>query len=55
MPSEGMELRVSGKIVWTHETTFEGGKTLAVGIQFEDLSPRLRGMLFVFADGSKDK
>lgn len=55
MPSEGMELRVSGKIVWTKETTFEGGKTLAVGIQFEDLSPRLRGMLFVFADGSKDK
>jgi len=26
-----------------------------VGIQFMDLSPKLRGMLFVFADGAKDK
>jgi hypothetical protein len=54
-PSEGMELKVSGKIAWTQEIIFKGRRTLAVGIQFLDLSPRLRGMLFVFADGAKDK
>jgi CRP-like cAMP-binding protein len=55
LPSEGMELKVSGKIAWTRETLFKGEKTLAVGIQFQDLSPKLRGMLFVFADDSKNK
>ena len=54
-PSEGMELKVSGKIAWTQEIIFKGEKTLAVGIQFQDLSPKLRGMLFVFADGTKDQ
>jgi CRP-like cAMP-binding protein len=54
-PSEGMELKVSGKIAWTQEILFKGEKTLAVGIQFQDLSPKLRGMLFVFADGTKDQ
>jgi CRP-like cAMP-binding protein len=54
-PSEGMELKVSGKIAWTQEILFKGERTLAVGIQFQDLSPKLRGMLFVFADGAKDK
>ena len=52
-PSEGLELKVSGKIAWTKETIMRGERTLAVGIQFQDLSPKLRGMLFVFADNSK--
>ena len=52
---EGMELKISGKIVWTQEIIFKGERTLAVGIQFRDLSPKLKGMLFVFADSSKDK
>jgi len=54
-PCEGMELKVSGKIAWSQEIIFRGEKTLAVGIQFQDLSPKLRGMLFVFADSSKEK
>jgi CRP-like cAMP-binding protein len=52
-PNEGMELKVSGKIAWTQEIIFKGKRTLAVGMQFQDLSPKLRGMLFVFADSSK--
>ena len=52
-PAEGMELKVSGKIAWTQEVVFQREKTLALGIQFQDLSPKLRGMLFVFADSSK--
>ena len=54
-PCEGLELKVSGKIVWTQETIDKGKKTLAVGIQFRDLSPKLCGMLFVFAENSKDQ
>lgn len=53
-PSEGMELKISGKIAWTRETIVRGKKTLALGIQFQDLSPKLRGMLFVFAENSKE-
>jgi hypothetical protein len=52
-PSEGLELKVSGRIAWTQEVIFKGARTLAVGIQFQGLSPKLRGMLFVFADSSK--
>ena len=51
-PTEGLELRVTGKIAWTKEVVFPMEKTLALGIQFQDLSPKLRGMLFVFADSS---
>ena len=51
-PNEGLELKISGKIAWTHEISFQGGKTLALGIQFQGLTPKLRGMLFVFADTS---
>ena len=50
--NEGLELKVSGKIIWTQEVLYEGEKTLALGVHFEDLSPKLRGMLFVFAENS---
>ena len=53
-PNEGMELKVTGKIAWTQETIDRGKKTLLVGIQFKNLSPKLRGMLFVFAENSKN-
>lgn len=52
---EGMELKVSGKIAWTKEIIFKEEKTIAIGIQFQDLSPKLRGMLFVFADNAEGK
>jgi CRP-like cAMP-binding protein len=53
-PSEGLELKVSGKIVWTQPVSFKGEETLALGIQFQDLSPKLCGMLFVFAESSRN-
>lgn len=52
-PNEGLELKISGKIAWTHEVSFRGAINLALGIQFQGLSPKLRGiMLLVFADSS---
>jgi hypothetical protein len=44
-----MELKVRGNIVWRHPIQLNGHKTLAVGIQFEDDTPKMRGMLFMFA------
>ncbi len=49
-PGETMELKVRGNIVWRHQIHFNGSKTLALGIQFEENSPKLRGMLFMFAN-----
>lgn len=51
-PNEGLELKISGRIAWTHEITFRGMNTLALGIQFQGLSPKLRGMFFIFANSS---
>jgi CRP-like cAMP-binding protein len=48
-PGDTMELKVAGNIVWHHQIHFNGDKTLAVGIQFEDDTPKMRGMLFMFA------
>jgi hypothetical protein len=48
-PGATMELKVRGNIIWNHEIQFNGKKTLAVGIQFEEDSPKMCGMLFMFA------
>jgi len=49
-PGETMELKVLGNIMWRHKIHFNGHKTLAIGIRFEEDSPKLRGMLFMFAN-----
>jgi hypothetical protein len=49
-PGDAMKLNVTGKIVWNREVAYEGEKTLALGIQFKDLTPKMSGMLVVFAD-----
>jgi hypothetical protein len=49
-PSDTMELKVLGSIAWSHKIHFNGSKTLALGIRFEENSPKLRGMLFMLAN-----
>jgi CRP-like cAMP-binding protein len=49
-PAENMHIKVLGRIAWSHAVTLNGEKTLVLGIQFEEMSPRLRGMLFMFAN-----
>jgi len=49
-PGETMELKVLGNVVWNHPIHFNGKKTLALGIRFKEDSPKLRGMLFMFAN-----
>ena len=49
-PAEKMHIKVLGRIAWSHAVILNGQKTLVIGIQFEEMSPRLRGMLFMFAN-----
>ncbi len=49
-PAEKMHIKVLGRIAWSHSVILKGKKTLVLGIQFEEMSPRLRGMLFMFAN-----
>ena len=48
-PTDAMTLKVAGKVVWTREVLFGGDKTLALGICFNELTPKMGGMLLVFA------
>jgi hypothetical protein len=50
LPSEAMTMNVRGTIVWHRDVTLKGEKTIALGIQFDEMSPQLRGMLVAFAD-----
>lgn len=47
---EALKLKVSGNIVWTQKIHVNGKQTLALGIKFDEMSPRFQGMLFAFAD-----
>lgn len=49
-PTESMKLNVAGNIVWSRKVSYEGENTLALGVQFKDMSPRMSGMLVMFAD-----
>ena len=49
-PGDSFTLNVWGKIVWNRKVSFEGQQTLAVGIQFKEMTPKMSGMLVVFAD-----
>jgi CRP-like cAMP-binding protein len=50
LPAEALTINVMGAIVWSKPIYFEGEKTVALGIRFEEMSPKLGGMLVVFAD-----
>jgi hypothetical protein len=50
MSIEALMLKVSGNIVWTKKIPVNGKQTLALGIKFDEMSPKFQGMLFAFAD-----
>ena len=43
-------LKISGKIVWSREIAHGGVKTLAHGMQFDEMSPKIRGLLFALVN-----
>ena len=54
MASEAMTIGVSGKIVWSKDVEFEGQKSVALGIQYQNMTPKLSGLMVVFADILED-
>ena len=50
---ESLSLNVKGRVAWKREVSFEGRKTLSLGISFEALSPKLKGMLISLFNGLK--
>lgn len=50
LPSQALTISVSGNIVWSDDVEYKGEKTVALGIQFDEMAPKLGGMLVVFAD-----
>jgi CRP-like cAMP-binding protein len=50
MPGEAMKISVAGKIVWSKQVYAEDEKTVALGIQYKHMTPKLSGLLVVFAD-----
>jgi hypothetical protein len=55
LPGEALTISVTAAIAWSKEIYHEGQKTVALGIEFEEMSPKLSGLLVVFADMLSDK
>jgi len=50
MPGDAMKISVAGKIVWTKQVYAEDEVTVALGIQYDKMTPNISGLLVVFAD-----
>jgi CRP-like cAMP-binding protein len=47
-PIEDLKVSIPGTIVWLSPVSHEGRKTIALGIQFDKMSPKLKGLLMMF-------
>ena len=50
LPDESISLTILGRLAWYKESDLDGEDTYAIGIQFNEMPPRLRGLLIVFAN-----
>ena len=50
LPDESISLSILGRLAWYKEADMDGEDTYAIGIQFNEMPPRLRGLLIVFAN-----
>jgi CRP-like cAMP-binding protein len=50
MPGDAMTISVAGQIVWSKQLYAGDKKTVALGIQYKNMTPKLSGLLVVFAD-----
>jgi hypothetical protein len=49
LPNEEISLNVKGTVVWSRKIEIEDETTVALGIRFQEMSPKARGMLLGFA------
>jgi len=50
LPDETISVIIMGRMAWYEETAIDGQSTYAIGVKFEEMPPRLRGLLIVFAN-----
>lgn len=50
LPDESISLTILSRLAWYKEADMDGEDTFAIGIQFNEMPPRLRGLLIVFAN-----
>lgn len=53
LPNDGLSVTIAGKIIRCRKVIVDGNKTLALGIQFAGVPPRLRGAFFSIAGSSE--
>jgi CRP-like cAMP-binding protein len=54
IPTDQLLVAISGQIVRKRHIVINGHKTPCYGIQFSEMTPRLRGAFFAFAEGARD-
>jgi CRP-like cAMP-binding protein len=47
-PIEDLKFSIPGRIAWLSPVLHEGRKTVALGVQFDKMSPKLKGLLMTF-------
>ena len=50
LPNEELSLHVKGTVVWSRRINIEKETTVALGMRFQEMSPKARGMLLGFAN-----
>ncbi len=50
LPNEELSLNVKGTVILSRKIDIEEESTVALGIRFQEMSPRARGMLLGFAN-----
>ena len=50
LPNEVLSLNVKGTVIWSRRIKFEEETTVALGMRFQKMSPKARGMLLGFAN-----
>ncbi len=48
LPDESVSVSIMGSIAWRKETEIDGEKTCALGLQFNETPPKLRGSMIIF-------
>ena len=54
-PIEDLKVSIPGKIVWLSPVSHEGRKTIALGVEFDKMSPKLKGLLMMFFNSCHEK
>ena len=50
LPNEELSLNVKGTVVWSRQINVAEKTTVALGMRFQEMSPKARGMLLGFAN-----